>query len=159
MRRKAKASCSQARADSMVASKSFDRRLARLIQPSVRSTTQRFGSTIKPFIFVGSLDDGDGNTARLEGGALGFITLITPVDEGHFHPRALASTAFEQRRESVAILHVGGRDLAFDGQTDRVDGEMALAALDFLAASKPRGPPASVVLTDWLSTTTAVGAA
>jgi hypothetical protein len=31
--------------------------------------------------------------------------------------------------------------------------------LIFLAASKPRGPPASVVLTDWLSTTTAVGAA
>src|SRR5271165_2040407 len=34
-----------------------------------------------------------------------------------------------------------------------------LRPLIFLAASKPRGPPASVVLTNWLSTTTAVGAA
>src|SRR5208283_1424688 len=34
-----------------------------------------------------------------------------------------------------------------------------LRPLIFLPASKPRGPPASVVLTDWLSTTTAVGAA
>jgi hypothetical protein len=34
-----------------------------------------------------------------------------------------------------------------------------LRPLIFLAASKPRGPPASVVLIDWLSTTTAVGAA
>jgi hypothetical protein len=34
----------------MVASKSLAMRLARLIQPSVHSTTQRFGSTMKPLI-------------------------------------------------------------------------------------------------------------
>ena len=62
-------------------------------------------------------------------------------------------------RERVAVLDVGGRDLAFYRQAERIDGDVALAALGFLAASKPRGPPASVVLTDWLSTTTAVGAA
>jgi hypothetical protein len=36
---------------------------------------------------------------------------------------------------------------------------LPFATLDFLAAAKPRGPPASVVLTDWVSTTIAVGAA
>ena len=41
---------SHASADAMVASKSLARRLARLIQPSVRSTTQRFGNTMKPLI-------------------------------------------------------------------------------------------------------------
>jgi len=48
MRRKAMASCSHASEDSIVASKSFDRRRARLIQPSVLSTTHLFGKTMKP---------------------------------------------------------------------------------------------------------------
>ena len=43
MMRKASANCNHASADSIVASKSFDRRRARLIQPSVLSTTQRLG--------------------------------------------------------------------------------------------------------------------
>jgi hypothetical protein len=37
-------------ADSMIASKSLARRLARLIQPNVRSTIQRLGNTMKPLI-------------------------------------------------------------------------------------------------------------
>src|SRR5208283_2550630 len=48
MRRKARASCSHASEDSIVASKSFDSRRARLIQPSVLSTTHLFGKTMKP---------------------------------------------------------------------------------------------------------------
>ena len=48
--RNARAMRSPASADSMVASKSLARHLARLIQPSVRSTGQRFGSTMKPLI-------------------------------------------------------------------------------------------------------------
>jgi hypothetical protein len=65
----------------------------------------------------------------------------------------------QEGRQRVAILDVGRRDRAFDRQAERIDGDVALATLIFLAASKPRGPPASVVLTDWLSTTIAVGAA
>jgi hypothetical protein len=45
--------------------------------------------------------------------------------------------------------------LGTDQQTGRVGDEVTLAAFDF--ASKPRGPPASVVLTDWLSMTPAEG--
>ena len=41
---------SHASEDSIVASKSLARRLARLIQPNVRSTTQRLGNTMKPLI-------------------------------------------------------------------------------------------------------------
>ena len=41
---------SHASEDSIVASKSLERRRARLIQPNVRSTTQRFGNTMKPLI-------------------------------------------------------------------------------------------------------------
>ena len=46
-----------------------------------------------------------------------------------------------------------------DQQADRVDHDVAFAALDLLPASKPRIPPLSVVLTDWLSMTPAVGLA
>ena len=62
-------------------------------------------------------------------------------------------------RQRGAILRVGGRDRAFDRQAERVDGDMALAALDLLGGVEAARPAASVVLTDWLSTTTAVGAA
>jgi hypothetical protein len=44
------ATSSQASEDSVVASKSLARRRARLIQPNVRSTTQRFGNTTNPLI-------------------------------------------------------------------------------------------------------------
>src|SRR5260221_1720402 len=52
IRRKARASCSHASEDSIVASKSFDRRRARLIQPSVLSTTHLLGKTMNPLTFV-----------------------------------------------------------------------------------------------------------
>jgi len=48
MMRKARATCNHASADSIVASKSFYRRRARLIQPNVLSTTQRLGKTTNP---------------------------------------------------------------------------------------------------------------
>jgi hypothetical protein len=47
-------------------------------------------------------------------------------------------------------------------QIDEHDTKLAIVALrnrDGSVASKPRGPPASVVLTDWLSITPAVGLA
>ncbi len=64
----------------------------------------------------------------------------------------------QKGRQRVAVLRVGGRDLAFDRQAECIDGDVPLAALDFLGGVEPRGPPASVVLTDWLSTMIAVGA-
>ena len=65
--------------------------------------------------------------------------MITPVNERHFHPRALAANCPQQRRERVAVLRAGRRDLAFDGQPERIDGEMALATLDLLARIEAAG--------------------
>jgi len=109
-------------------------------------------------LFVRAFDDRDGNAAGLESRPLRLVALIAAIDKGHGHPRAFTMHRAEQRREGVTILNAGGGDLTFYRQTERIDGDMSFAALDFLPASKPRGPPASVVLTDWLSTTTAVGA-
>src|SRR5271165_2657173 len=52
IRRKARANWSHASEDSIVASKSFDRRRARLIQPRVLSTTHLLGKTMKPLTVV-----------------------------------------------------------------------------------------------------------
>ena len=52
MRRKARANWSQASEDSIVASKSFDSRLARFIHPNVLSTTHLLGKTMKPLTVV-----------------------------------------------------------------------------------------------------------
>jgi hypothetical protein len=57
---------------------------------------------------------------------------------------------------TIAILDIGGMHLGADQQTASVGDNVALAApslrrgrlLIFLAASYPRGPPLSVVLTD-----------
>ena len=49
---------------------------------------------------------------------------------------------FEQRRERIAVLHAGRRDLAFDGKTKRIDGQMTLAAFDLLARVKTTRPAA-----------------
>ena len=110
-------------------------------------------------LLVIALDDGDGDAARLEGGALRLIAAIAFIDETRRSKPALAMRLAQEGRERVAILDVGGRDLALIGRPRVSTATCRLRPLIFLAASKPRGPPASVVLTDWLSTTIAVGAA
>jgi len=84
-------------------------------------------------LFVGAFDDRDGNAARLVNGPLRLVALITAVDKGHGHPRALAMHGAKQRRQGVTILSAGGGDLTFDRQACRIDGDMSFAALDFLA--------------------------
>jgi hypothetical protein len=51
LRKKASAMSSQACEDSIVVSKFLARQRARLIPPNVRSTTRRFGNTMKPLIW------------------------------------------------------------------------------------------------------------
>jgi hypothetical protein len=46
---------------------------------------------------------------------------------------------------AVAILNIGAVYQETDHQSERVDDDVALAALDLLAASKPWIPPLSVV--------------
>ena len=68
---------SHASEDSIVASKSLASRLARLIQPNVRSTTQRLGNTMKALdLLVIALDDGDRDAARLKRGALRLVAIV-----------------------------------------------------------------------------------
>ncbi|HEY2677940.1 MAG TPA: hypothetical protein VGI65_13305 [Steroidobacteraceae bacterium] len=72
----------------------------------------------------------------LNGGTIGFLTV----------------------GRAVTILHVGWMDNHPNPLADGVGEDMPLTALDqSFPAALPRGPPDTVVLTDWLSITPAVG--
>ena len=69
----------------------------------------------------------------------------------------------EQQDAAIAILDVGGMDDGVQQQTQRIDENMPLLALDQLAGIEPvridASPPFSALLTLWLSMIAAVGLA
>ncbi len=87
--------------------------------PSLREHDETFEA------LVCSLDDGDSDPARLEGGPLRFIAVIAAIGEARCHERA----SCDARR---AAKGGGGSDLAFDRQSERVDRDLTLAAFDLL---------------------------
>jgi hypothetical protein len=58
-----------------------------------------------------------------------------------------ATGHLEQGHGTIAVLHVGRMHQQFECPAIGVDHGVALAPFTFLPASKPRGPPASVVFT------------
>ena len=69
----------------------------------------------------------------------------------------------EQQDAAIAILDVGGMDDGVQQQTQRIDENMPLLALDQLAGIEPMridaSPPFSALFTLWLSMIAAVGLA
>ena len=69
----------------------------------------------------------------------------------------------EQQDATIAILDVGGMDDGVQQQTQRIDENMPLLALDQLAGIEPvridASPPFSALFTLWLSMIATVGLA
>ena len=69
----------------------------------------------------------------------------------------------EQQDAAIAILDVGGMDDGVQQQTQRIDENMPLLALDQLAGIEPvridASPPFSALFTLWLSMIAALGLA
>ncbi len=69
----------------------------------------------------------------------------------------------EKQDAAIAILDVGGMDDGVQQQTQRIDENMPLLALDQLAGIEPvridASPPFSALFTLWLSMIAAVGLA
>jgi hypothetical protein len=63
----------------------------------------------------------------------------------------------QQLHGPVGVLHTGRRDDHAEEQPEGIDEDMALAPLDLLASIVATDPPFSVVFTDWLSMTPALG--
>ena len=60
------------------------------------------------------------------------LAAIAAIDETHRHERAFAMNLGQDWGKCVAVLRGGGRNLAFDRQAKRIDGDMPLATLDLL---------------------------
>jgi hypothetical protein len=72
-------------------------------------------------------------------------------------PGKLMPEDFQHLRGPIAVLHAGGRDDDGQDPSERVDEKMPFAAFDLFVGVKAADPPFSVVLTDWLSMTPALG--
>jgi hypothetical protein len=96
-----------------------------------------------------------------------FVSGIATVGKDMAQPGIARADRSKDAAGAIAILNAGFVHDESDQVAFGVGNDVALAALDFSAtsslslfpASKPRGPPLSVVFTDWLSITPAVGLA
>ena len=82
------------------------------------------------------------------------ITAIGPDD---FKAPPSRTQLPDQQLTTVTVLDVGGVNDQREDQTERVNDDMALAPLGFLARIVPSVAPFSAVLTDWLSMMPALG--
>src|SRR3978361_2182543 len=115
------------------ASKSFARRRARFPQPNVRSTIQRFGSTINP-LTARSVRLTTVSLIRLTSYAARAVSSPAyPPDKREFNPRTFRDHGFQQVRQRVAILNVRRCHLTLDRQAESIDRDVAFAALDLFA--------------------------
>jgi hypothetical protein len=82
------------------------------------------------------------------------VSAIRP-DEAQSHQRMFEEGQHELT--AVAVLHVGRVHHHGDQQPERIDQEVSLATIDLFARIVTMGAPLSVVFTDWLSITAALG--
>ncbi len=79
------------------------------------------------------------------------VSSVPTVREDEFQPSEPSSQSFHQRLAAVAVLNISGMHNERQDQTQRVNDQMPLTPLDFLARVMTTVPPFSAVLTDWLS--------
>ncbi len=88
---------------------------------------------------------------------------IGAVGKQLFEKRELPEQRRQDDEAAIAILNIGGGDQRMQQQPQRIDENVALLALDQLAAIKPvrinAAPPFSALFTLWLSMMQAVGLA
>src|SRR5713226_5854385 len=106
-----------------------------------------------------ALDDFDRPLAELFECGLEFVAGVAGIGEDMAQPGKGIADGGEEERGSITILEACFMHDRADQQARCVGQDVALAALDLLAGVIPCGPPASVVLTDWLSMTPAEGLA
>ena len=89
--------------------------------------------------------------------------MIGAVGKQLFEEWKLTEQRRQQQDAAIAILNAGGMHDGVQQQTQRIDQNMPLLALDQLAGVEPMridaGPPFSALLTLWLSMMAAVGLA
>ena len=82
---------------------------------------------------------------------------ITTIGPDHFEAPPSRAQLLDQQFAAVTVLDVGRVNDQCEDQAERVNNDMALAPLCFLARVVPSLAPFSAVLTDWLSMMPALG--
>ena len=116
------------------------------------------GQQVEAFGVARALDDLEPQSLARRGAA-GDLALVAGIGEQVPQPReASADPGADQPRPSRSWM-LAGWTTSRSGRPSVSVSRCRLRPLTFLPASKPRGPPASVVLTLWLSMIPAVGEA
>jgi hypothetical protein len=109
---------------------------------------------------IRTFDDLNGPAADLVEGGAELGATVGTVGKDVSQPRVEVANRGQNQWRALAILNVSRMDDRSDQQAAGVGEQVALAPFDLLAGIiPPRGPPASVVLTDSLSITPALGLA
>ena len=103
---------------------------------NVLSTTHLRGSTSKPLMASVTLDDLQCELADLLHCSFQLRSRIAAIGEDMAQPRPAFEDRFQEVRRAVTVLDIGGMDDETHQQAERVDNDMALAALDLLARVK-----------------------
>ena len=82
---------------------------------------------------------------------------ITAIGPDHFKALPSRTQLLDQQLAAVTVLDIGGVDDQREDQAKRVNNDMTLASLGFLARVVTSVAPFSAVLTDWLSMMPALG--
>ena len=127
-----------------------------LTQPGKRSLNNPSPGKDDKLVRLGSFDDFNGPAVppnrpihKLPG-----ITAIRPDD---FKASPSRTQLLDQQLAAVTVLDVGRVNDQREDQAERVNDDMALTPLGFLARIVPSVAPFSAVLTDWLSMMPALG--
>jgi hypothetical protein len=117
----------------------------------------------EPLGRVRPLDDFERNSCCIQNGLRRRLALIAAVRDGLLDRGKAAAGDLQQRRDDVAVLKIRRRNGEIYDETERIDGRVALFALDLLSGIVPRRinfrPPFSAAFTLWLSTMASVGSA
>ena len=106
---------------------------------------------------LGSGDDLDGPGSWVVDGGEQFAAAIGAVGEGQPERGEALRQGLEERDGAMAVCTLAGVTCTSISRPDVSVAIWRLRPFTFLAASKPRGPPLSVVRALWLSITTAEG--
>ncbi len=113
---------------------------------------------LKSFDVIAPLDD---RKSPLVGGEkeIDQLTRISTIRPNQFQTGQLIPHPCQEYSCTVTILNVCRMNHNYQYQSQRIDQQMTLAPVYFLASVVPVKPPFSVVFTDWLSTMAALGSA
>ena len=127
-----------------------------LPKPGKRSFNNPSLGENNKLVRIRSFDDFD-NPAVPDHRPLHKLPRITAIGPDHFKAPPSRTQLLDQQLAAITVLDVGRVNDQREDQAERVNDDMTLAALGFLARIVPSVAPFSAVLTDWLSMMPALG--